>query len=371
MKKGIILFLIGFSIVLFQFCSKKLNDIQPTTSSSGNSENTSSTTTTSSGPVLPTTPYNYQTVYPSFIQTALTSSDNSPSNNPITNDGATLGRVLFYDTQLSANNTISCGSCHQQKLSFEDTLPLSKGFAGGFTARNTMAILNLRFFKSGKMFWDLRASSVEEQALQPIQNHTEMGLTLTLLESKVKAESFYPALFLKAFGSTTIDSVLIAKALAQFERSIVTYQSKYDSVKQGLKTFTSQESAGESFFTTAQNAGAGNVPLSCSSCHTPPMFLNSAAPPFGLNDPTDSGINGTGFFKSGSIRNIAIRKSLFHNGSVHDVLAMLSSGNPGTGTKAIPAHSVSAANVQNLMAFLNTLTDYTILSDPRFSNPFK
>jgi len=371
MKKWIILFSISISIVLFQFCSKKASDIAPSTTNSGGTTTTTTTTTTSTSPLLPTTPYNYQPAYPSFIQTSLSANDNTPTNNPITNDGATLGRVLFYDTQLSANNTVSCGSCHQQKLSFEDTLPLSKGFAGGFTARNTMAILNIRFFKSGKMFWDLRAPSVEEQALQPIQNHTEMGLTLSLLESKVKAESFYPALFQKAFGSTTIDSVLIAKALAQFERSIVTYQSRYDSVKQGLANFTSQEAAGETFFITSQNAGAGTVPLSCSSCHTPPMFLNSGAPPFGLADATDSGINGTGFFKSGSLRNIAIRKALFHNGSVHDIKTMLTSGTAGTGSKPIPAHSISAANVQNVLAFLNTLTDNTILTDPKFSNPFK
>ena len=104
-----------------------------------------------------------------------------------------------------------------------------------------MALLNARFYKSGKMFWDERAASLEKQALQPIQNSVEMGLTLAELETKVKALNYYPALFQKAYGTTQIDSVLIAKAIAQFVRSIVTYQSKYDQVKQGMATFTADE----------------------------------------------------------------------------------------------------------------------------------
>jgi cytochrome c peroxidase len=373
MKKWILIsFIMG--VILFQFCSKNLNSIQPGTTSTVSDTSktkTTTTTTTSLVPNLPTTPYNYLPTFPSFIQTALAANDNMPSNNPITNDGATLGRVLFYDKQLSVNNTVSCGSCHAQNLSFEDTLTLSKGFNGGLTDRNSMALLNIRFFKSGFMFWDERATSVEKQALQPIQNHVEMGLTLALLESKVQAESFYPALFQKAFGSPSIDSVHIAMALAQFERSIVTYQSRYDSVKQGFQSFTAAEAAGETFFTTSANSGAGIVPLSCGSCHTPPMFINSSAPPFGFADAADSGINGTHFFKSGSLRNIAIRKSLFHNGSVSNVLTMLTAGTPGTRTQPIPAHSITSSQVQNVMAFLNTLTDYTVLTDPKFSNPFK
>jgi cytochrome c peroxidase len=363
MKKVIVLTATSCAIITFQFCSKKDNVVTV-------SSQTTTSTSSTPQPILPSSPLNYLVNYPAFIQTALQLNDNTPSDNPITNDGATLGRVLFYDTQLSSNNTISCGSCHQQSLSFDDTLTLSKGFQGGLTARNAMTILNIRFYKSGKMFWDERSLTAEAQALQPIQNHTEMGLTLAELESKVKALSYYPALFQKAFGSTTIDSIRIAKALAQFERSMVTYQSKYDRVKQGLESFTTAESAGEQFFNTAGTPPPGGVALSCNSCHTAPMFLNSAAPPFGIVDANDLGINNTGKFKSGSLRNIMIRKSLFHNGSVANVQAMLSSGTPGTGTAPIPAHSISSANIANVMAFMSTLTDSTILKEPKFSNPF-
>ena len=232
MKKTTAILAILFIVVGFQFCSKKNAEIivEPTTN------------VTTLLPVLPATPFAYNITYPAHVQTALVANDNTPVNNPITNDGATLGRVLFYDKQLSKNNTISCGSCHKQNFSFDDNIALSKGFEGGFTDRNSMAIVNIRFYRSGKMFWDERAATVEKQALQPIQNHVEMGLTLAELETKVKALSYYPALFQVAFGSTVIDSVKIARALAQFERSIVTYQSKYDRVKQGLESFTDRKS---------------------------------------------------------------------------------------------------------------------------------
>jgi cytochrome c peroxidase len=342
MKKIILLFTLMAIVIVFQYCSK--ND---------------TTTTVATIPTLPTNPFNYVVNYPTFIQNDLLLNDNTPNDNAITNDGATLGRVLFYDTHLSKNNTISCASCHKQAQSFDDENQFSKGFEGGFTPRNSMSILNIRFYKSGKMFWDERATTLEKQVLQPIQNHIEMGLTLAELETNVKAQSYYPSLFLKAFGSTDIDSIKIAKALAQFTRSIVTYQSKYDLVKQGNATFTPQETQGENLFLTA---GA----RTCASCHTPPMFITSnPAAPFSLPDATDAGINNEHRFKSGSLRNIAIRTTLFHNGSIANIQAMFTT-NPPT-----PAHGVAPQDVQSLIAFLNTLTDNTILTEEKFANPFK
>ncbi len=340
MKKITLVFALTTIVLVFQYCSK-------------NAVAANATLT------LPATPFNYVVTYPAFIQNNLLINDNTPVDNAITNDGATLGRVLFYDTHLSKNNTISCGSCHKQAQAFDDEAVLSKGFEGGSTARNSMAILNLRFYKSGKMFWDERSATLEKQVLQPIQNHVEMGLTLAELETNVKAQSYYPALFQKAFGSTDIDSVKIAKALAQFTRSIVTYQSKYDLVKQGTATFTAQEAQGEQIFLTA---GA----RTCASCHTPPMFITSSpATAFALQDANDAGINNENRFKSGSLRNIAARTSLFHNGSIANLQSMFTSNPP------IPSHGIAPQDVQPLMAFLNTLTDNTILTEEKFSNPFK
>jgi cytochrome c peroxidase len=366
MKKSLMLSLFFIVIVLFQFCSKKdaaiiTEPIVPATTLL---------------PTLPPTVFNYNVSFPAHVQAALVANDNTPTNNPITNDGATLGRVLFYDKQLSKNNTISCASCHKQEFSFDDNIALSKGFEGGFTTRNSMTLLNLRFYKSGKMFWDERVNSVEQQALQPIQNHVEMGLTLAELETKVNGLSYYPLLFQKAFGSTQIDSIKIAKALSQFERSIVTYQAKYDRVKQGIESFLTAEAQGEALFnaTPPPPPGGGPAPVSCNVCHTAPMFVNSLATnvtPFAFPDPLDLGINNQNRFKSSSLRNVATRTSLFHNGRITNLQAMLTAGAPGSGTQPVPAHSVQPQDVQNLIAFMNTLTDNTITTDEKFSNPFK
>jgi len=305
---------------------------------------------------LPATPYNYNVGFPQYMAQALAAQDNTPANNPITNDGATLGRVLFYDKVLSKNNTISCASCHKQEAGFSDNAIKSLGFAGGMTARHSMPVLNVRFYQSGRMFWDERAATLEEQVLMPIQDQTEMGLTLTELVSKVGGQSYYPALFQKAFGSTEVNADKISKALSQFLRSIVTYQSKYDRVKMGLETFTAEEAAGEQLFLTAG-------PAPCASCHRPPMFLTSnPAAPFALQDPNDRGINNQNRFKSSTLRNIAQTTPLFHNGSVPTLEAMLNSN--------IPAHGVRPEDRGRILAFMRTLTDNTVATDVRFTDPF-
>lgn len=350
-RKFVFTFLIAVPVVLFQFCSKK--------DSAG-----SGTTDTVTAPTLPATPFNYVVSYPAHVQAALAANDNTPADNAITNDGATLGRVLFYDKHLSKNNTISCASCHKQASSFTDNVQFSKGFENGLTTKNSMPVLNLRFYKSGKMFWDERAASVEKQALQPIQNTVEMGLTLAELESKVRALDYYPPLFQKAFGSTTIDSVRISKALAQFMRSIVTFQSKYDQVQQGLATYTAAEAAGEQVFLNIPPGGN-----SCASCHTPPMFLTSnPAAPFAF--PLEAGINGQNRFKSSSLRNIAATAPYFHSGNI-PTLTRLLTGGPLGAPDHIPAHTVPPTDVANVMAFLNTLTDQSVTTEVKFSDPFK
>lgn len=329
--------------------------------------------TTSDTPTLPETPYSYLISYPNHIATELALTDNTPAGNPITNDGATLGRVLFYDKILSANNTISCGSCHKQNESFADNRALSTGFEGANGKRHSMPLLNVRFYQSGKMFWDERAATLDQQVLMPIQDHLEMGATLSDMVSKVKAKTYYPALFEKAFGNTDIDTTKIAKALAQYVRSIVTYQSKYDRVQQGAESFSALEQTGATLFSTAPAPGpGGGTPPSCAGCHKAPMFITSnPEAPFSLPDANDLGINNQRRFKSSSLRNVALRTSLFHNGSVANIQDMFTRGAPGSGTTPIPAHSVRPQDVAALTAFLQTLNDMAILSDEKFSNPFK
>lgn len=334
------------AFLLFQACSK---------------DKGTTTTPVTKKPNLPATPYNYLVSLPPHVDSALAIQDNTPAGNATTNRGATLGRVLFYDKQLSKNNTISCASCHKPDQSFSDLAVKSVGFSGGTTRRHSMSVLNLRFYRSGKMFWDERAGSLEEQVLMPIQDTTEMGMTLAELVNKLKTLDYYPTLFQDAFGSTEINSDRISKALSQFLRSIVTYQSKYDRVKQGLATFTADEAGGEQLFLTATPPGGGPT---CAGCHRPPMFITSnPVGPFALADATDRGINNENRFKSGTLRNIAAGGPLFHNGAVSSVEAMLASN--------IPAHGVPPQDRARILAFLRSLTDNTIATEPRFADPFQ
>lgn len=349
-KKVLIISSLVLSVFVLQNCSKK---------DSGSPVPDPASTVLN----LPATPYNYSNVsFPAHIAAALAASDNTPANNPITNDGATLGRVLFYDKNLSFNKTINCASCHKQEHGFTDDAQLSKGFEGGLTDRNSMNLLNVRFYASGKMFWDERANTLEEQVLQPIQNHVEMGMTLDSVVARLNRLTYYPALFTKAFGNADIDTIKVARALAQFVRSIVTYQAKYDRVKQGLDVFTADERDGEQLFLNATGPGGPGAPT-CATCHTPPMFMNDAAPPFTLPDMADLGILNEGRFKAGSLRNITTTPNLFHNGSVASVQVMLNS--------RIPAHGVAPQDRAKILAFLQSLTDNTVTTDVRFSNPFK
>src|SRR5262245_33771703 len=155
---------------------------------------------------LPEAPYPYaQVVLPVHFQTPpIRALDNTPPDNPITNDGATLGRVLFYDRALSANRTIACASCHDQARGFTDPARFSEGFSGGHTTRNSMPIMEARFYRSGRFFWDQRAATLEAQVLMPIQNEIEMGLTLDELVARVAAEPYYPYLFEHAFGDAAV-----------------------------------------------------------------------------------------------------------------------------------------------------------------------
>jgi cytochrome c peroxidase len=146
---------------------------------------------------LPVNDFNYEDINlpNTFFDNDLMREDNEPNNNRTRNRGATLGRVLFYDKALSQNNTISCASCHDQAKSFSDDRKFSVGFEGGLTARNSMSLANAKFYRNGNFFWDERAETLEEQVVIPIQDHIEMGLTLSELEAKLSSRRKYKILF--------------------------------------------------------------------------------------------------------------------------------------------------------------------------------
>jgi len=321
---------------------------------------------------LPNEPYNYANEsYPSHIQSIISAFDNTPPNNPITNHGATLGRVLFYDKSLSLSKTVSCASCHKQEIGFSDSKIKSLGHAGGTTRRNSMPLLNLRFYRSGKMFWDERAATLEEQVLLPIQDNIEMGLTLDSLIHRLNKTNYYASLFNNAFGSTEITADRISKALAQFLRSIVTYRSKYDKVQQGMATYTPQEVEGQIFFNSTGPLGA------CADCHAGGAATNhfqqavipikNPADFFNTNDlgvfeatqnPDDSAK-----FKIPSLRNVPMTAPYMHNGAVASLDNLFNNN--------YHKFQLTTTQKQNIIAYLQALTDEEITRDVRFSNPFK
>jgi cytochrome c peroxidase len=342
----------------------------------------------SAGPFLPAEPYDYvgdiQGIPQYMLFTPLNFLNAEPSYNPTTNWGATLGRVLFYDVALSANQTISCSSCHHQANAFADTGAFSTGFMGGHTNRSAMAIVNLRFSRT--FFWDLRASGLENQVIMPLENALEMGMDTSLLVSRVVSQDFYPPLFEKAFGTRVVTEERIRYALAQFLRSMVSYRSKYDEgVASSFANFSQEETDGMNFYFSGQFA--------CNHCHSTQNFYERDARNNGLESiPTDSGyglISGdpddVGKFRTPTLRNIMLTGPYMHDGRFRTMEEVLEHYNSGIQPSATlddrlttnitiggpPVQmNMTAYEKQALIAFLNTLTDQTFVNDPKFSDPF-
>lgn len=342
--------------------------------------------TTATALVFPASPDDYTPTLPNnFLINPVAQQDNMTAANTTTDLGAKLGRVLFYDKRLSINFTISCASCHQPEHGFSDPRQFSVGFAGGLTGRNSMGLTNARWYQRRSFFWDERAATLEDQVLLPIQNAVEMGMTLPALEARLNAEPYYTDLFNQTFGTSTITSSLIARALAQFVRSIISTQSRFDIAAAGGTALTTQELQGQQIFN-----GAGN----CNACHGTDNFVPGGGPPTnnGLENPyIDKGIGAIsgrtqdeGLFKVGSLRNIELTAPYMHDGrfaTLEEVVEFYNSGvvahpnlapqlrNPGP--NGTPRRlNLTTAQKAALVAFLKTLTDTTVTTDAKFSDPF-
>lgn len=344
---------------------------------------------------LPSDEFNYSNpnLPAYFTNEAASDLDNTPGDNRITNTTATLGRILFYDKNLSANNTIACASCHLQDKGFSDPAQLSTGFEGGLTGRQSMSLANARYYANGRFFWDERASTLEDQTLMPIQDHIEMGMTLEDLVPKLQATEYYGILFNDAFGSEEVTSDRISLALAQFVRAMVSYQSKYD---QGLSrtnggnanqlpNFSNLENLGLRIFTDPQRGA-------CAGCHSTPLQVGIGAQNNGLDlSTTDEGLGALtgnprddGKFKSPSLRNIGVTAPYMHDGRFATLLEVVEHYNSGVqahpnldprlrggpGNPQPRRLNLNDQEKQALVAFLNTLTDEVFLTDEKFSNPF-
>lgn len=320
-----------------------------------------------------------------FLAQPVLGQDNTPADNRVTNAGATLGRVIFHDKRLSLNQTVSCASCHQAEHGFSDPRKFSVGFNGGLTSRNSMGLTNARWYQRGAFFWDERADTLEDQVLEPIKNEVEMGMTLPAVVARLSAEAFYAELFTDAFGDANVTSERIAFALAQFVRSIISTGSKFDAgVTANFTNFTAQENLGRQIFN-----GAGN----CNACHGTDNFVPGAAiNNNGLENPyADKGLGGLtgraqdeGLFKVPSLRNIELTAPYMHDGrfaTLEQVVEFYNSGvvaHPNlspplrAGGPGGPPRRLNLTTNEKaaLVAFLKTLTDRSVTTDEKFSDPF-
>lgn len=294
------------------------------------------------------------------------------SNNTLTADGFTLGRTLFYDPILSSDNTVSCGSCHQQFAAFAHSgHDVSHGVNGLLGNRNTPVLQNLNW--NPTFMHDGGILNIEVMPLAPITNPVEMNETMTNVVSKLSSSGKYKQLFTKAFGSDLVNSQRIFRAIAQFMGTMYSYNSKYDLVKSGKENFTAQEESGYNLFVQK-----------CASCHTEPLFTDYQFRNNGLsvnvvyNDSGRAHITGNAVdrfkFKTPSLRNIEKSEPYMHDGrftSLDQCLEHYNSGivvSPTLETQLLSGITLTPQNKADLIAFLKTLTDTKYLTDSRFSD---
>lgn len=330
------------------------------------------------------------------------------AGNPISNDKATLGRVLFYDKQLSINNTVSCGSCHLQKFAFSDTALASLGVENGRTGRHSMRLINARFSDEVKFFWDERAATLEQQSTKPIQDHAEMGFSgengrpgLSTLLTKLQGLPYYQELFQFVYGDKIVTEARLQECLSQFVRSIQSFDSKYDigrvqvaQEQQGFPNFSQQENMGKNMFLMPPQFNQSGVRigggLGCAGCHIPPEF--SIDPNTG-NNGIIGVLNGTGIdinnTKAPSLRDLVNNDGvpngpMMHTGVIKTLQAAIghygqiniAPGNTRLDPRLTPNGigqnlNLNQQQVDAVIAFLKTLTGSAVYTDERWSDPFQ
>lgn len=348
---------------------------------------------------LPDTPY-VTTPYQFTFDETLLPRMRLPEDNPLTNEGVYLGRMLFYDPILSADSTQSCGSCHNQQMAFSDNgKRVSTGIRGLEGPRNSMPIFNLAWHTDG-FFWDGRSEILRHQALIPIEDPLEMDETIGNMLVKLNRSSRYLEEFKKAFGAEEIDEELVGKALEQFMLSIVSVDSKYDRVKRGLDSFTNQEKVGQRIFNaesiTMDEEPDPSNPVNfggdCFHCHAGDLFMIreftcNGLPASTLDDRGRGAITNNALddykFKTVSLRNIELTAPYMHDGrfnSLEEVVQHYLGPMENSACSLVDEplmhalqDSVYLSNNHKaaLVAFLKTLTDESLLIDERYSNPFE
>jgi len=297
-----------------------------------------------------------------------------PSDNPLTQEGVSLGFKLFHDPILSADSTMSCASCHLNELAMTDGKAQSKGIANLTGQRSAMSLINVAFYKEG-LFWDGRVKTLEEQALLPVEDSIELAHTWTGVVDKLKVHPEYPVYFRKAFGIQQVDEIdkfLAVKAIAQYERTLLSANAKFDRVEKGEETFSTDELAGYNiFFDASETLPDGE----CGHCHNAPLFttneylnngISLAKTTADFSDLGRGGVTGRPFdngkFRVPSLRNIALTAPYMHDGrfeSLEEVIEHYNSGGHYSQTVSplIQPLNLDETQKRQLIAFLNTLTD--------------
>ena len=333
---------------------------------------------------------------------------NNLGNNTITDKTATLGRVLFYDKNLSINNTISCASCHQQNFAFGDTAIVSAGVEGGLTIRHSMRLINTRFANEAKFFWNERAVDLTTQTTMPIVDHLEMGFSgingrgnFATLTSKLSTINYYKELFKYTFGDTIVTENRIQTSLSAFVSSIQSFDSKYDigraqvnNDNQPFPNFTATENQGKTLFITAPVFNAAGIRttggLGCNACHNAPEFdidpntLNNGI--IGIAN-SANGIDITNT-RAGSLRDLtnaagAVNTPMMHTGVLRSLRAVINHYNtinlnprntnldprlrPGGNGQNL---NVTEAEIAAVVAFMQTLGGTNVYVNKKWSNPF-
>lgn len=329
---------------------------------------------------------------------------NNSGANSITDKGAMLGRVLFYDTNLSSDKTISCSSCHKQAFAFSDQAVTSNG-VNGITERHSMRLVNSKFSNEVRFFWDERAATLEQQTTMPIRNHGEMGFSGTngdqsfdYLLVRLQAIPYYQELFEFVYGDDQVTEVRMQLAIAQFVRSIQSFDSKYDigraqAPNDGapFNNFTAQENQGKSLFLAPPMFDANGNRIGggagCAGCHRPPEF---DIDPNSLNNGHITKVGGgtdVTITRSPSLRDVlkqdgTLNGPLMHSGDLTTLISVLNhynqinpAGNTNLDPRLRPGGNAQNLQLTNnekasLEAFLKTLSGSNVYVDQKWSNPF-
>jgi cytochrome c peroxidase len=313
-------------------------------------------------------------------------------SNPLTVEGIELGRRLFYDDIMGRDSSFSCAACHQQDKAFTDGRALAVGVAGNPGSRNAMSIVNLAFNPRG-FNWDGQFEKLWEQAIHPIENILEMDEDWERVLVRLRRHPDYPQRFRAAFGigrTGEITREMTAKAIAQFEQTIISADSHYDRVVyQNTEFFTEEEQLGADSLFFVEDVPVGALHPGCGHCHNQPSFGDNFFKNNGLDDVVslddfaDKGfgaVSGSrsdnGKFRTPTLRNIALTAPYMHDGrfnTLSEVLDHYASGGHGVENEDanITGFVLTDRQREALLAFLNALTDENLLTDERYANPFE